>query len=89
MQRRSSMFLILLCAANFEAGIVLNLILIFELFEARCSYEIVLIKKECIGMAKYWHVDTAVRPQLSGNPKKYFVCGKPHGQNRGGRDIIF
>ena len=50
MQRRSSMFLILLCAANFEAGIVLNLILIFELFEARCSYKIVLIKekeKEC------------------------------------------
>ena len=42
------MFLILLCAANFEAGIVLNLILIFELFEACCSYKIVLIKrKEC------------------------------------------
>ena len=41
------MFLILLCAANFEAGIVLNLILIFELFEARCSYKIVLVKKEC------------------------------------------
>ena len=87
------MFLILLCAANFEAWIVLNLILIFELFEVRCSYEIVLIKKECIGMAKYWHVDTAVRPQqLSANPKKYFVCGKLHGQNEsypGGRDIIF
>ena len=37
------MFLILLCAANFEAGIVLKLILIFELFEAGCSYKIVLI----------------------------------------------
>ena len=48
MQRRSSIFLILLCAANFEAGIVLNLILIYEHFEARCSYRIVLINEnEC------------------------------------------
>ena len=42
------MFLILLSANNVEAGIVLNLILIFELFEPRCSYKIVLIKKKSV-----------------------------------------
>ena len=41
------MFLVLLCAENFEAGIVLDLILTFEFFESLCSYNIVLIKKEC------------------------------------------
>ena len=30
-----------------EAGIVLSLFLIFSDFEPRCSYKIVLIKKEC------------------------------------------
>ena len=40
------MFLILLCAENFEAGIVLDLILTFEFFESQCSYKIILIKKE-------------------------------------------
>ena len=33
-----------------EAGIVLDLFLIFEQFEFRCSYKIFLIKKDCIGV---------------------------------------
>ena len=57
MQRRSSIFLILLCGENFEDGIVLNLILIFELFEAHCSYKIVLIKKECITISQLFSLD--------------------------------
>ena len=34
-------------AIDSAAGIVLSLFLIFGDFEPRCSYEIVLIKKEC------------------------------------------
>ena len=39
---------ILPCVIRSEAGIVLSLFLIFNDFEPRCSYKIVLIKKECI-----------------------------------------
>ena len=35
-------------AINSEAGIFPSLFLIFSVFEPRCSYKIVLIKKECV-----------------------------------------
>ena len=44
----SSLFLnFTFCVINSEAGIVPSLFLIFDDFEPRCSYKIVLIKKEC------------------------------------------
>ena len=43
---------VLPCAINSEAGIVLSMFLIYGHCESRCSYKIVLIKKDLFGIIK-------------------------------------